>query len=454
MKRRLIPLAAVVLALAVVYGAGWLSTSTASQATTTGRTTAVSSVVRACPGGSRIAVASVPEPGDLTGTATLTEVGGASQPATLTTPRIDSLVTAPAGATQVSASGAMAQGLTAEQATTAGMSTVRCDDPSSDLWFAGTGQGAGATDIRVYLIDTDSLPATVNITIMTDSGTVQNDAFSGITVPAHQSVSESLVTTVAGSQALSLNVVATSGRIAADVWEGASATSGTWLPQAAAPANTVIIPGLSAASSAARLFVVVPGGANASVKVTALTPQGKFAPFGSAPLSAPGSAASEFALTSLGAGAAALELTSNVPVTAAVLVPGTGIGAVTAAASPVSEQGVIAGNSANGGYATSVLLSAPSGAAKVAVTTIPAPASGATDVTVQAGRTVSVSVPAAKGAKTVFAIIVTPQAGSSPVYAARVVTAGGSIASILPVESAPTTITLPPVQQTYTAILP
>jgi hypothetical protein len=453
-KRRLIPLAVVVLALAVVYGAGWLSSSAASPATATGRTTAVNSVVRACPGGSRIAVAAVPEPGDLTGTATLSAVGGTSRPVTLTTPRIDSLVTAPAGATEVSASGAMAEGLTAEQTTTAGMSTVRCDDPSSDLWFAGTGQGAGATDILVYLIDTDSLPATVNITIMTDSGTVQNDAFSGITVPAHQTVTESLATTVTGSQAISLNVVATSGRVAADVWEGTSATAGTWLPSAAAPANTVIVPGLSAASSAARLFVAVPGGTNASVKVTALTPQGKFAPFGSTPLSAPGSAASEFALTSLGAGASAIELTSNVPITAAVLVPGNGIGAVTAAAGPLDQQGVIAGNPTNGGYATSVLLSAPSGAARVAVTTIPAAASGPIDVTLPAGRTVSVSVPSAKGAQGAFVIIVTPQAGSGPVYAARVVNAGGSIASILPVESAPTTITLPPVQQTYTAILP
>jgi len=453
-KRRLIPLAVVLLALAVVYGAGWLSTSSASPAAATGQTTTVSSVLRACPGGSRVAVASVPRAGDLVGTATLAAVGGPAGQATVTVPRTDSLVTAPAGATEVTASDAMAEGLAAEQATAAGMSTVRCGDPSSDLWFAGTGQGAGATDIRVYLMNTDSLPATVNITVTTDSGTVQDDALSGITVAPHQSVSESVAGLVTGSQAVSLNVVASSGRVAADVWEGTSATSGTWLPQASAPSNSVIIPGLSAASSAAKLFVVVPGGANASVEVTALSPQGKFLPFGSAPLSAPGSATSEFALSSLGAGAAAVELTSNVPVTAAVLVPGTGIGAVTAAVGPVSQQGVVAGNPAGGGYTTSVALSAPSGAARVAVTTIPAAASGATDVTVRADDTVSVAVPVPKGARGAFAIVITPQAGSGPVYAARVVTAGGSVASILPVVSALTTITLPAVQQTYAAILP
>jgi hypothetical protein len=57
-----------------------------------------------------------------------------------------------------------------------------------------------------------------------------------------------------------------------------------------------------------------------------------------------------------------------------------------------------------------------------------------------------------------FAIVVTPQPGSGPVYAARVVTSGaglsGSVTSILPVPSAPTQVTLPPTRDTYGAVLP
>jgi hypothetical protein len=351
----------------------------------------------------------------------------------------------------------MAEGLAAEQANTAGISTVRCSDPGSDLWFAGTGQGAGAAHIMLYLINTDSLPATVTVALMTDSGMVQDSTFSGITVPAHQTAEESLTAALRGSEVVSVHVQASAGRVAAAVWEGTTGdASGSWLPQTTAPETSVVIPGLSAASSAARLFIVVPGGGNAQVKVAALTPQGRYLPFGPNPVSAPASAASEFALSSLGAGTAAIELTSNVPITAAVLVPGTGLGAVTSAVAPVTQQGVVAGNPAGAGYTTSLLLSAPGAAARVAVSTVPG-SGAATDVTVAAGHTVSVTVRVPKGARRTFAVVLTPLAGSGPVYAARVVTSGGAsgtVASVIPVVSAPTTVQLPPVRESYTAVQP
>jgi hypothetical protein len=56
-----------------------------------------------------------------------------------------------------------------------------------------------------------------------------------------------------------------------------------------------------------------------------------------------------------------------------------------------------------------------------------------------------------------FAIAVTPEARSGPLYAARVVTQGGSagpVISILPVSSAPTEVGLVPARDSYTAILP
>ena len=55
--------------------------------------------------------------------------------------------------------------------------------------------------------------------------------------------------------------------------------------------------------------------------------------------------------------------------------------------------------------------------------------------------------------------MLTPKAGSGPLYAARVVTSGtggltAALTSLLPVQSALTEITLPPVQNAYTAVLP
>jgi hypothetical protein len=257
-------------------------------------------------------------------------------------------------------------------------------------------------------------------------------------------------------------VQASSGQVAAAVWQSGG-SGGTWLPQAAEPSTRVVIPGLVGASSAAHLFVVVPGAADAHVKVEALTPHGVFLPFGPDPEDAPAAASSSFALTSLGAAAASLVLTSNVPITAGIVVPGSGIGEFSAAAAPITQQGVIAGNPVAGQAAVSLVLSAPEGAATASVTVVASGTGGAGDgqsspqvVQVPSGDTVAVPVQAPKGGQP-FAIVVTPEEQSGPLYAARVVTQGGSagpVVSILPVSSAPTEIALAPARDSYTAILP
>jgi hypothetical protein len=221
-------------------------------------------------------------------------------------------------------------------------------------------------------------------------------------------------------------------------------------------------------SGAAGLYIVVPGSSNARVNVVAVTPQGFYRPFGTQTEDLPGGSASYVPLTPLGGTASALELTSNVPVTAAVLVPGSGLGAFTAATAPISEQAVVAGNSSNSGFGATVVLSAPAGAAQVRLTEMAeaavtrGTASGATAtasqvVSVRAGHTVTVRVADPRGARhaTAFAIVITPLAGSGPVYAARVEIQGqNTVVSIIPAVSALTTISLPPVRDSYGAISP
>jgi hypothetical protein len=384
-------------------------------------------------------------------------------PATVVAPRAASL-----GGTALAATGQMAEGFEAEQATASGMGTVSCTHASSDMWFAGTGTEAGAPDIRLYLMNTGSLAASVDLTILTDAG-LQSGPGSAITVAPHQFVMEDIAPFAHGSQALALHVQTSSGQVAASVWEGSGSggSDGTWLPEAAAPSTTLMIPGLTVASSAARLFITVPGASDARVTVIAFTAQGRFPQFGSAPADAPAGATTSFPLSSLGASAAGLELISNVPITAAVLVPGQGIGSVTAAAAPVTQQGVVAGNPATRGLTVGVVLTAPAGAAKADIDVVPAGSGAAAAtgagahqlVTVQAGHTLAVAVPRPQGGRQPFAIIITPLAGSGPLYAARVVTTGtgglsASVVSLLPVPSALTAITLPPAQNSYTAILP
>jgi Family of unknown function (DUF5719) len=225
----------------------------------------------------------------------------------------------------------------------------------------------------------------------------------------------------------------------------------------------VVIPGLTVASSAARLFVTVPGSADARVKVVAFTAQGKFPQFGSVPVDAPATATSSFPLTSLGASAAGLQLTSTVPIVAGVLVPGRGIGSFTTAVAPVTEQGMVAGNPAGRGLTVGLVLTAPAATARAGIAVIgagsgPATAGGQQVATVKAGHTLAVTVPRPPGRQP-FAVVITPLAGSGPIYAARVVTTGAGglsapVASLLPVPSALTVITLLPARNTYSAVLP
>ena len=233
------------------------------------------------------------------------------------------------GGTAVAATGQMAEGFEAEQSDASGTGLVSCSHPGSDMWFVGTGQSAGATQVWLYLMNTETVTASADVTILTDTGQ-QNGLSSAITVAPGQFVKENIAPFVNGSQALALHVQTNTGQVAASVWEGGSG-GGAWLPQAAAPATTQVIPGLTVASSAAKLFVVVPGATDAQLKVVAYTPAGAVAQFPGNLVDASAGAATPLALNSLGASAAGLKLTANVPIVAGVLVPGTGIGSFTTA---------------------------------------------------------------------------------------------------------------------------
>ena len=495
MKRRLALFCGVLLAIAVVAVIAWRTQPAASgpAAQAAGRTIAVTSVTRSCPpappgtGSARVAmIAMSSQTGSATGgsaaaagsallsavpfaTAGASAAQGATatQSVTVSVPGTVTTVKVPGGAgasggrgAAVVATGQMAEGFEAEQLNSAGMGLVSCTHSGSDMWFVGTGASEGAPDIWLYLMNTGAVGASANVTILTDTGQ-QNGLNNAITVAPHQVVAENIAPFVRGSQALALHVQTSSGQLAASVWEGGGAGKGAWLPQAAAPSTTLVIPGLTVAKSAARLFVTVPGSTDARLKVVAYTPAGAFAQFSTTPVDASATATTPVTLSSLGASAAGLKLTSNVPIVAGVLVPGAGIGSFTTATTPVTEQGVVAGNPSGHGLTVGLLLTAPAGAARASITVVAAGGatpSTAQPVTVPAGHTIAVAVTRPAGREP-FAIVLTPQAGSGPLYAVRVVTTGtgglsAPAASLLPVTSALTVITLPPVNSGYTAVLP
>ena len=494
---QLVPAAVAAVALAAIGGVAELGHPAAphpAPAATAPRQVAVTSAARACPpalgggsgpvaliAGTAAAESSASQAGQAELTA-LPPVGQslrASGPVLAQSPGVLSLLTVPAAASttkkgtsvaqgwSIAATGAMAPAMEAEVAQSSGLGSVRCGEPGSDIWFVGPGQQNGASQIQLDLMNIDSLAASVDVSVITDAGQAQADNDSGITVPPHQTLTESLSSMASGSSVVAIEVHTSIGRVAADVAEGPSHGTPSWLPSTTAPSTQLVIPGVPPSGSAAGLFIAVPGTASAKVNVVAITPQGNYRPFGSQSVDLPGQSASYTALTPLGGTAAALEITSNVPVAAGVMVSGGGAGAPsilgTAAAAPISEQAVIAGNTSGSGLAASAVLSAPAAAARVRLTEIAPASRGGASVTasqvvsVKAGRTLVAPVTAPRGAKhgSAFALVITPLAGSGPVYAARVEIQGqNTVVSIIPAASALTTISLPPVRETYNAISP
>ncbi|HEX3390431.1 MAG TPA: hypothetical protein VHT94_15450, partial [Streptosporangiaceae bacterium] len=100
-----------------------------------------------------------------------------------------------------------------------------------------------------------------------------------------------------------------------------------------------------------------------------------------------------------------------------------------------------------------LILSAPHATARVSVAQISSVGSARRTQTVQvsSGKSVVVALKALPGTPrgTPFAVVISPLAGSGPVYAGRVISAGGTggaLQALLPVASSLVTVPLPPVR--------
>lgn len=494
----------VVLALAGIYGAAGLRhpAPAAGFATAKPSRASVTSAIRACaaPGSAGVtsgslATAAVPASAPA-GSAVVTRLvpGGSPTPgqavATITRPdllQFTAVKTAPAlskalqagqpgsspkvrtnaarGGVQVSATGAMAQGLAVEQTGPGGRVTAQCGSPGTSFWFVGPGQ-TSAADINLYLMNTDSQAADVQVTAVTDvtkGGPILGNADNGITVPPHSMVVQSLGSLLQSSKIVALNVSTSVGRVVAAVRETRKGTeAGGWLPAAQPPARTSVIPGLPRASGTRVLYIAVPGGATANVKVTAVTARGSYQPTGGTGIELLGGSAVEIPLPALGGVAGAIKINSSVPVVASMLVaggpPGTP-GAIAATAGPVQEQGVLAASPVGSAGSTQLVLSAPRHPAsvRIVVATTSVPATGQTGTVVQigAGKTVILPVKAPSGHRvSEVMIVVTPLAGSGPIYAGRVISLHGVVQSIMPVPSSLTWIPEPAANSSLNAIVP
>ncbi len=278
----------------------------------------------------------------------------------------------------IQASGSLAEGLEAEQTSAGSLPTAACSSPGTNFWFSGPGQRT-ASRIELYLMNAGTQVADVSVDISTDAGPLQETTDTGISVPPHGMIVQSLAGTLHNSRAIALHVRTSVGQVAAAVEESTAGGAGTWLPAAQTPARHLVVPGLPGVAGTRELYIAVPGVKDATVQVTAVTSRGSYQPTGASGIDLPGGSAAEITVPSLGGIPAALRLTANTSITAAVLIPGGGgaLGAFTAAAPAIEEQGVVADNLTGPGRSSTLVLSAPRGAARVTVAEIAAAGSAA-----------------------------------------------------------------------------
>lgn len=489
----------VVIALGAVYGLaafGNVVTFGAGRQVSPPRSAAAMSVVRACPlpGMARASVAVVAGPATTgSGQAQVVRLGASpaaplqritrsgqmsvalvrpapaghvrSPPAPSPAPTSRAITTRPVqGGVVVDATGTMARGLEAEQVTADDIPAARCENPGTDFWFVGPGQHTAA-HIRLFLMNTGSQSADANVEVSTDAGPLQGSQDTGIAVPPHTMIAQSLAPVLRGSRVIALHVRTSVGQVVAAVQEITSTGgNGAWLPPAQMPANQVVLPGLPAAAGSRQLFVAVPGTKDARIKLTAVTSKGSYQPTGGTGLDIPGGSAISIVLPSLSGIPAALKLSSNVPVTASAMLTGGPSGApgvFTTASPPIYEQGVIAYCKTGGGAASELVLSAPGRLVKARITEIGAsgPAGPPKTVEIPAGHSLVALLGrrGGSGRKSAFSVIVAPLTGSGPLYAGRVIEgsgAGGRVEAVLPVITNLTTVPLPRVQNTFITTAP
>jgi Family of unknown function (DUF5719) len=375
-----------------------------------------------------------------------------------------SLPAAQPGGVMIQASGSMAQGLEAEQTETGGAVTGACASPATDFWFAMPGQQFAGV-IKLYLMNTDSQASSVNVDIVTDTGPLQTGTDTGIAVPPHGLVVQSLAGLIHGSRAVGLHVHTTAGRVVAAVSESKrTSQTGQWLPASQAPAKRLVIPAIPNSQGTRELYVADPGGNDAAVKLSVAASGGSYEPTGAGAIDIPAGSASLIALPSLTGIYGAAVLTASAPVIAAVVVPGgepDGPGAMTAAAPALAEQGVVA-DAGQRGQTSTLVLSAPAGAAKVRMITgatgLTAGATSGTStqvISIKAKHSVKVTAPKTSGGSRAYAILLTPLPGSGPVYAGRVLAkSSGTVLDLMPVTSALTTVPLPGIRGTLITAAP
>ncbi|WP_055569837.1 DUF5719 family protein [Streptomyces atriruber] len=335
------------------------------------------------------------------------------------------------------ADGSLAPGWTVQQTTTyaagsgRGMHGTNCTAPDTDFWFPGTSTDKDRSDY-IHLTNPDDSAAVVDVQLYGPDGEVTSAVGDSIQVQPHSSVPVLLSTLADKKQTnLTMHVTARSGRVAAAVQSSDEKLGGDWLPAAADPADSLVLPGIPKDATSVRLVAYAPGSDDADLKVQLASPTGAITPAGSQSLQVKSGMTAAVDLGDVTKGeAGSLLLTPTdrpVPVVAALRVTrGKGSKQETAfipATPPVGARATVADNRAKG---STLSLVAPEKSAKVKVTASAGTEGGSPATktyTVKGGTTLDIAdPPVPAGLKGSYALTVEPVSGG-PVHASRMLSA-------------------------------
>ena len=350
----------------------------------------------------------------------------------------------------VTGTGSLAAGLEVEQITRGetgrdrGLAGLRCSPPQTDAWFVGGGTTVGQRTVLV-LANIDDTPALVDLRELSTTGQPDPRPGTGLAVAPHTRLVVSLDTLAPDRELLAVHVTTRRGRVAAavraDLGKGANPAGVDWVPQSAAPARVVVVPGLPMGPGPRTLLVANPGQDATTVKVQVTRADGQFVPQGLDTVDVPPLTTVRIALGGQAATSAlAVRVTSEgAPVLAGAMVQDVQQGGPVAelafggSAAPLSGPALLTDVVLDRPTESTLLLSALDRAASVLVSPIPvvgvtAPLPAPKTVQIAAGTTVALRVSTflPPGSSRQLALEILPLEGSGPVWAARYLRARGA----------------------------
>ena len=227
----------------------------------------------------------------------------------------------PRGDLVVSGNGGMAAGLFGARL---GDDAAReCAAPQGEAWFAGAGAGADHLS-EITLVNPDHGKAVADLVLWGSDGPLEVTTTLGITVPGGGSRTIDLEEEAPHRDEVAVRVSLARGRLVATGVDSFGTdlprSSRDGLPQTAAPAESLLIPGLPRTAGSRALTLVNPGEDEARVEARIVGARGSFAPVGLEEIRVPAGRAVTTDLTEALAGVeredASLLIESTVPVAA------------------------------------------------------------------------------------------------------------------------------------------